>query len=54
MLIDALKLISETTEHLSNTIDVFKDFLKEDKENKFSQLAKREQKFIEGIKNLLN
>ncbi|MGJ0303911.1 McrC family protein [Aliarcobacter cryaerophilus] len=28
--------------------------LKEDKENKFSQLAKREQKFIEGIKNLLN
>ncbi|MFY9100051.1 hypothetical protein OZY48_03220 [Aliarcobacter cryaerophilus] len=25
-----------------------------DNENKFSQLAKREQKFIEGIKNLLN
>mgnify|MGYP003607959373 FL=1 len=39
MLVDALKTISETTEHLSNTIDVFKDFLKENKEKSLFNLS---------------
>ncbi len=39
ILLDSLKLISNTTEHLSNTIDVFTDFLKEDKEKSLFNLS---------------
>ena len=38
-LIDSLKQISETTTHLSDTIDVFKNFLKEDKEKSLFNLS---------------
>ncbi len=54
MLIDALKLISETTEHLSNTIDVFKDFLKEDKEKYLFNLTQNINNNISLIETILN
>ena len=54
MLIDALKLISETTEHLSNTIDVFKDFLKEDKEKSLFNLTQNINNNISLIETILN
>ncbi|CAM3902976.1 PAS domain-containing sensor histidine kinase [Arcobacter cloacae] len=54
VLIDALKLISDTTEHLSNTIDVFKDFLKEDKEKSLFNLSQNIQNNISLIETILN
>jgi C4-dicarboxylate-specific signal transduction histidine kinase len=54
MLVDALKLISETTEHLSNTIDVFKDFLKEDKEKSLFNLTQNINNNISLIETILN
>ena len=54
MLTDALKLISETTEHLSNTIDVFKDFLKEDKEKSLFNLSQNINNNIALIETILN
>ena len=54
MLADALKLISETTEHLSNTIDVFKDFLKEDKERSLFNLTQNINNNISLIETILN
>ena len=36
---DSLKQILDTTEHLSETIDVFKDFYKEDKEKSLFNLS---------------
>ena len=39
ILIDSVKLITETTEHLSDTIDVFKDFLKDNKEKSLFNLS---------------
>ena len=54
LLIDALKLISETTEHLSNTIDVFKDFLKEDKEKSLFNLTQNINNNISLIDTILN
>lgn len=54
VLIDALNLISNTTEHLSNTIDVFKDFLKEDKEKSLFNLTQNIQKNLSLIESILN
>ena len=54
VLIDALDLISNTTEHLSNTIDVFKDFLKEDKEKSLFNLTQNIQKNLSLIESILN
>ena len=54
MLVDALKTISETTEHLSNTIDVFKDFLKENKEKSLFNLSQNIMNNISLIDTILN
>ena len=54
MLVDALKTISETTEHLSNTIDVFKDFLKENKEKSSFNLSQNIMNNISLIDTILN
>lgn len=54
ILVDALDLISNTTEHLSNTIDVFKDFLKEDKEKSLFNLTQNIQKNISLLEPILN
>lgn len=54
ILLDSLKLISDTTEHLSNTIDVFKDFLKEDKEKSLFNLTQNIQNNISLIETILN
>lgn len=54
VLMDSLKLISDTTEHLSNTIDVFKDFLKEDKEKSLFNLSQNIQNNISLIETILN
>ncbi len=54
ILLDSLKLISDTTEHLSNTIDVFKDFLKEDKEKSLFNLTQNIQNNIALIETVLN
>jgi signal transduction histidine kinase len=54
MLVDALKLISETTEHLSSTIDVFRDFLKEDKEKSLFNLTQNINNNISLIETILN
>ena len=54
ILLDSLKLISDTTEHLSNTIDVFKDFLKEDKERSLFNLTQNIQNNISLIETILN
>ncbi len=54
MLMDSLKLISDTTEHLSNTIDVFKDFLKEDKEKSLFNLSHNINNNISLIETVLN
>ena len=54
ILLDSLKLISDTTEHLSNTIDVFKDFLKEDKEKSLFNLTQNIQNNIALIETILN
>ena len=51
---DILKLISETTVHLSNTIDVFKEFLKEDKERSLFNLSQNIQNNISLIDSVLN
>jgi signal transduction histidine kinase len=53
-LFEALKLISETTEHLSNTIDVFKDFLKENKERSLFNLSQNIFNNISLIETILN
>ena len=53
-LMDILKLISETTVHLSNTIDVFKEFLKEDKERSLFNLSQNIQNNISLIDSVLN
>ena len=54
ILVDALKTISETTEHLSNTIDVFKDFLKENKEKSLFNLSQNIMNNISLIDTILN
>ncbi|PUE64569.1 sensor histidine kinase [Arcobacter lacus] len=54
ILLDALKLISDTTEHLSNTIDVFTDFLKEDKEKSLFNLSQNIKNNISLIETILN
>lgn len=54
MLLESLKLISDTTEHLSNTIDVFKDFLKEDKEKSLFNLSQNIKNNISLIETILN
>jgi signal transduction histidine kinase len=49
---ESLKQISDTTEHLSETIDVFKDFLREDKEKilfNLSQNIRNDLSLIETI-----
>ena len=52
-LFDAVKQITETTKHLSNTIDVFKDFLKEDKEKSLFNLSQNIQNDLSLIDTLL-
>ena len=54
MLDDTLKLILETTEHLSKTIDVFKDFLKENKERSLFNLSQNIHNNISLIETILN
>ena len=51
---EALKIISETTEHLSNTINVFKDFLKENKERSLFNLSQNITNNISLIETILN
>jgi nitrogen fixation/metabolism regulation signal transduction histidine kinase len=53
-LFESLKIISETTEHLSNTIDVFKDFLKENKECSLFNLSQNIYNNISLIETILN
>lgn len=50
---DSLKQISETTEHLSDTIDVFKDFLKEDKEKSLFNLSQNIKNNLSLIETIL-
>jgi len=50
---DSLKQISDTTEHLSNTIDVFKEFLKEDKERSLFNLSQNINNNISLIETIL-
>ncbi|MEZ4694720.1 MAG: PAS domain-containing protein, partial [Aliarcobacter sp.] len=52
-LFDAVRQISETTKHLSNTIDVFKDFLKEDKEKSLFNLSQNIQNDLSLIETIL-
>ena len=52
-LINSLKQISDTTEHLSETIDVFKDFLKEDKERSLFNLSQNIQNSLALIEPVL-
>jgi C4-dicarboxylate-specific signal transduction histidine kinase len=52
-LIDSLKQISETTEHLSETIDVFKDFFKEDKEKSLFNLSQNIQNNLALLDSVL-
>ncbi len=54
MLVDAFKTISKTTEHLSNTIDVFREFLKENKEKSLFNLSQNIQNNISLINAILN
>jgi signal transduction histidine kinase len=54
MLLDTLRLITDTTEHLSNTIDVFKDFLKEDKMPSLFNLSQNISNNISLIETILN
>ncbi|MDZ7819497.1 MAG: ATP-binding protein [Aliarcobacter sp.] len=51
---NSLKQISETTEHLSDTIDVFKDFLKEDKEKSLFNLSQNIKNNLSLIETILN
>jgi signal transduction histidine kinase len=51
---EAIKIISETTEHLSNTINVFKDFLKENKERSLFNLSQNIANNISLIGTILN
>ena len=50
---NSLKQISETTEHLSDTIDVFKDFLKEDKEKSLFNLSQNIKNNLSLIETIL-
>ena len=52
-LFDAVKQITETIKHLSNTIDVFKDFLKEDKEKSLFNLSQNIQNELSLIDTFL-
>lgn len=50
---NSLKQISETTEHLSDIIDVFKDFLKEDKEKSLFNLSQNIKNNLSLIETVL-
>ena len=50
---DSLKQISDTTEHLSDTIDVFKDFLKENKEKSLFNLSQNINNNLSLIETIL-
>jgi signal transduction histidine kinase len=50
---DSLKQISYTTEHLSETIDVFKDFLKENKEKSLFNLSHNIKNNLSLIETIL-
>ena len=51
---DSLKQILDTTEHLSETIDVFKDFFKEDKEKSLFNLSQNISNNLSLIEPILN
>ena len=50
---DSLKLITETTTHLSDTIDVFKDFLKDNKEKSLFNLSQNIYNNVSLIETML-
>ena len=50
---DSVKLITETTTHLSDTIDVFKDFLKDNKEKSLFNLSQNIKNNISLIETML-
>lgn len=52
-LIDSMNKIVKTTEHLSNTIEVFKDFLKKDKEKTLFDISENIDKDLSIIESVL-